>query len=166
MKYPKIPTKPWAPYKPQPPAKQIEQQTKLGELSSQEDSTFSIQWFVDYIKENFPTVDPASVRFTAEVNKHYGYYDEVSTSLDFKFFTVSMVDNPNYDRLYKSYEEQLAKYKKDYEEYKSKLEQYKKDEKQYKKDCELWQLENAKAIIARHDKKTTRPGKKAIGAKK
>ncbi len=165
MKYPTIPTKPWAPYKPQPPAKQIEQQTKLGVLTSQEDGTFSIQWFVDYINENFPNVDPSTVKFSMEVNTHHGYYDEVSTSLDFTFFTVSMIDNPNYYNLYRYYEEQLAKYQIDYEKYKKDLVKFKEDEKKYKKDLDLWQVEHARAVLAKHESKT-RPGKKAIGSKK
>lgn len=153
MKYPSIPTKPWAPYKPQPPAKEIEQQRKLGVLTSQEDTTFSIQWFVDYIHENFPNEEPANVKFSMEVNKHYGYYDEVSTSLDITFFTVSMIPNPNYDKLYAHYEQMLVKYEEDYKKYKLDLEKYKVDEKQYKKDIELWQVKHAKATIARFEGK-------------
>ena len=165
MKYPKIPTKPWAPYKPQPPAKEVEERRKLGVLTSQEDGVFSIQWFVDYIHENFPNEDPANVRFSMEVNTHHGYYDEVSTSLDFTFYTVSMVPNPNYAKMYAYYEQQLEKYTADYAKYKLDIEKYKADEKQYKKDVELFQLEHARSIIARHEK-NRRPGKKAIGSKK
>lgn len=153
MKHPKTPTKPWPPYKPSPPAKQVEERTKLGDLTRQEDGEFSVQWFHDYIGQTFPTVEPSTVKFSMEVNTEHGYYDEVSTHLDIHFYTVGMVDNPNYDRMFKYYEKQLAKYEKDYEKYKSDLEQYKLDEKQYKKDIELWRLEHAKSIIAKHEKK-------------
>lgn len=153
MKYPKIPTKPWAPYKPNPPAQQIEQRNKLGDLTSQEDGEFSVQWFIDYISQTFPTVDPHTVKFSMEVNTHHGYYDEVSTSLDFHFYTVGMVDNPNYAKMQKYYEQQLEKYHKDYEKYKTDLAQYKIDEKKYKEDLERWQLDHAKALIEKHEKK-------------
>jgi len=153
MKYPKIPTKPWAPYKPSPPPKQVEQRNKLGDLTSQEDGEFSVQWFADYINQTFPTVDPSTVKFSMEVNKTYGYYDEVSTSLDFHFYTVSMVDNPNYNKMLKYYEQQLEKYHQDYAKYKLDLKQYKIDEKKYKEELELWQVEHAKALIENHEKK-------------
>lgn len=154
MKYPKSPNKPYAPYKPQPPAKQIEQKNHIGSLSSQEDSEFSLQSFEELVKAQAPGVDPATVKFTWEIEKEYGYYDDVTISLTMKLYTVSMVDNPQYDRLYKYYEEQLVKYEKDYQKYKEDLKQYKLDEKKYKEELEQWTLEHAKATVKRLESKT------------
>ena len=153
MKYPKSPSKPYAPYKPQPPAKQIEQKNPIGSLSSQEDSEFSLQSFEELVKAQAPGIDPTTVKFTWEIEKEYGYYDDVTISLTMKLYTVAMVDNPQYDRLYKYYEEQLVKYEKDYKKYKEDLKQYKIDEVQYKKDLEQWTLEHAKATVKRLTKK-------------
>ncbi len=154
MKYPTPPTKPYAPYKPSEPPKEIEKQTKLGELTSQEDSSFTIQWFVDHINQNWPGIDPATVKFSMEINKHYGYYDDVSTSLDITFYTVSMIDNPIYSTLYKNYQVQLEKYHFDYKKYQDDLKRYKIDEITYKSDLETWTLENAKATVKRLEGKT------------
>jgi hypothetical protein len=156
MKYPKSPTKPYAPYKPQPPAKQIEQKTPIGNLSSQEDSEFSLQSFEELIKAQAPGVDPATVKFSWEIEKEYGYYDDVTISLSMKLYTVSMVDNPQYDRLFKYYEEQLVKYEQDYQKYKDDLKHYKLEEKKYKEDLEAYTLEHAKATV----KRLTKKGKK------
>lgn len=155
-----IPTKPWAPYKPQPPAKEIEEKRKLSVLTSQEGSTFSIQWFVDYVHKNFPNEDPVNVRLSMEINKTYcDYnYDEIGTSLDFTFYTVSMIPNPKYDSMYTYYEQQLDKYEADYKKYKLDLEKYNFDEKQYKKDLEQWQVDYAKEVLAKHEEK--KKGKK------
>lgn len=156
MKIPESPRRPYAPYKPNAPAKQVEEKTKLGDLISQEDGEFSIQWLTDYIRENFPTVDPHTIKFSMEINTTHGYYDQISTNLDFHFYTVGMIDNPNYDIMFKHYEQQLEKYHKDYEKYKADIKQYKIDEKKYKKDFEQWQLENAKAIIDKLEKKKSK----------
>lgn len=165
MKYPKIPTKPWAPWKPQAPAKQIEKKTPLGTLTSQEDSEFTLESLAEHIKQNFPTADITKVKFHLEVSKEHGYYDEVYTHLNIHFFTIEIIDDPDYDRKFDNYKKALDKYHHDYHVYQQGMKQYKIDEKQYKKDAELWQLEHAKAIIARHEK-NKRPGKKAIGSKK
>lgn len=147
MKYPDMPRKPSAPYKPQPPAKEVEQQTKLGTLQSQEDCTHSLESIRQHIVETYPTVDPNSVRFTMEINTTHGYYDEVSTSLEMHFFTVATVDNPNYSKMFTYYEEQMKKYEKDYQKYRDDLKQYKIDEKTYKIELDKYLLEHAKQTI-------------------
>jgi hypothetical protein len=154
MKYPKSPSRPYAPYKPQPPAKQIEHKNPIGSLSSQEDSEFSLQSFEELIKAQAPGVDPSTVRFTWEIEKEYGYYDDVTISLNLKLYTASLIDNPNYKKLFSYYEEQLKKYETDYQKYKTDLKQYQIDEKKYKKELELYTLEHAKATVKRLESKT------------
>lgn len=149
MKYPKIPTKPYAPWKPQPPAKQIEKKAPLGTLTSQEDSEFTIESLTQHIKEKFPAADVFKLKFHLEISREHGYYDEVYTHLNIHFSTVEMVDDPDYDRKYQNYKKALEKYGHDYHVYKEALKQYHIDEKQYKKDIEQWQLEQAKATISR-----------------
>jgi hypothetical protein len=153
MKYPKIPTKPYAPYKPQPPAKQIEQSTRIGSLSFDEDSTYSLQSFEDFIKSNSSGTNPSDVKFSWEIEKEPTYYDETIISLKLNLFTVATVDNPQYDRLYKYYEEQLVKYEKDYQKYRDDLKQYKIEEIRYKEELEAWTLQNAKDTIKRLESK-------------
>lgn len=153
MKIPDYPRKPYALYKPQPPAKEVEQQTKLGTLSSQEDCTHSLESIRQHIVETYPTVDPNSVRFTMEINTTHGYYDEVSTSLEMHFFMVALVDNPKYTQMYAYYEEQIKKYDKDYQKYRDDLKQYKIDEKNYKTEVEKYQLWHAKETLKRLEPK-------------
>lgn len=166
MKLPAMPTKPYAPYKPQPPAKQIEVKTSVGKLTSQEDSEFGLQSFEELIKAQAPGVDPTTIRFTWEIDKEPTYYDETIITLTLKLYTVATVDNPNYSQLYKNYQVQLEKYHFDYNVYQKKLKQYKIDDKKYKEEVELWQVEHAKLILSRHDKKKIPASKKAIGSKK
>lgn len=165
MKYPKIPTRPYAPYKPVEPPKQIEKRTSLGTLLSQEDHEFTLESLAEHIRTNLPSADPTKVKFSLEIAKDYGYYDEVYTHLNINCYNVEMVDDPDYDRKFSFYEKALEKYKHDYAVYTEAMKKYKIAEKQYKKDLELWQVEHARAIIEKHEK-NKRPGKKAIGSKK
>lgn len=153
VRYPKIPVQPYAPYKPTPPAKEIEDKKTLGVLTSQEDGEFGIDWFKDYIIEKFPNEDPSNVKFSMEINKDYGYYDELSTSLTFTFYTVKLIPDPKYKKNFAHYEKNLEKYEKDYAKYKSDLKQYKIDKKKYKEELEMWQVEHAKSIISNYEKK-------------
>lgn len=151
MKYPKSPTKPYAPYKPQPPAKQIEKKISIGDLGSQEYGEFTLQSFEELVKKHAKDaeVDPTTVKFSWEIEKEHTYYDEVTVSLTMKFYTVSMVDNPNYAKLYKYYEEELALYEKNYQKYKADVKKYKADEIQYRLDLDVYALEHAKATVKR-----------------
>ena len=155
MKYSKNPIKPYAPYKPQPPSLQIEKKIPLGTLSAQEDNEFSLQSFEELIKSRTSSVNLADVKFTWEIEKaygyyddvkEYGYYDDVTVSLNLKIYTVSMVDNPNYQKLLNHYNEQLKKYEED-------LKQYKIDEKKYKEELEQYTLEHAKVTVKRLESK-------------
>jgi len=153
MKYPKVPTKPYAPYKPQPPAKQIEKSTPIGSTDFHEDCSYSLQSFEEFIKANSTGATPSDVKFSWEIEKEPTYYDETIISLKIKFFTVALIDNPQYDRLYAYYEEHLKKYEKDYQKYRDNLKQYKIDEIRYKDDLETWTLDNAKETIKRLEAK-------------
>lgn len=153
MKYPKSPTKPYAPYKPQPPAKQIEQNTAIGSVSFEEDSSYTLQSFEDFIKQNAPGIDPSNVKFSWEIRKEPTYYDETIISLTVNLYTSAIVDNPNYDRLYTYYEEQLKKYHQEYQEYKDKLKQYKKDLAAYQVELDAYVLEQSKNQVKRLEKK-------------
>lgn len=154
MKYPRLPMKPYAPFKPTPPAKQVEKKTTIGELTSQEDTEHSIESLAAHIQNVYPNVDHNKVRFSMEVVRDYGYYEnELSTSITIKFYTVDLIDDPDYDKMLSFYEERLAKYKKDYQDYKQNIIQYHIDEKQYKIDLENWQVEQAKAVLAKHEEK-------------
>lgn len=154
MKYPTRPSKPNAPYKPLPPEKKIEQKIKLGTESYQEDNQFTIASLIDNIKSAFPTADPNKVKFSFEIDTEYGYYDDVSTHLNIHYFTIEMIDDPNFDKLWAHYQKRLSTYKSDYKKYKQKLKTYKEAENKYKKEIELWQVERAKAIVAKHENKT------------
>ena len=154
MKYPHSPSKPYTPYKPQPPETKIEQKKAIGTLSSQEDSEFTLQSFEELIKSQAPGVNPASIKFSWEIVQEYGYYDNVSTSLSLCVYTVSMIDNPNYEKLLEYYHQQITKYEKDYQKYRDDLKQYRKDEKKYKEDLEKYQIAHAKATIKRLISKT------------
>lgn len=147
MKYPTMPHKPYAPYKPQPPTKQIEDKKLIGTLSSQEDSEFTLESLEEVIYAQAPDVKLSSVKISWEIKKEYGYYDDVSISLDMNIYSTSMIDNPRYDEFCATYLKDLDKYKKDYAKYKLKLVQYNINHKKYKKDIELWTLEHAKATI-------------------
>lgn len=160
MKVPSHPTKPYAPYKPLPPLKEMEIKTNLGTLSSQEDCTYSLQSIRDHVTENYPNVDPETVRFTMEINTTHGYYDEVSTSLDIDFYTVAMGENPAYAKQYKYYEEQLKKYEAESAKYKLDSKQYKLDLKQYQKDIDAYQLWYSQETIKRLTQKKNEKSKK------
>jgi hypothetical protein len=160
MKYPKSPSKPYAPYKPQPPAKQIEQNTPIGAVSFEEDSTYTLQSFEDFIKQNAPGVDPSNVKFSWEIQKEPTYYDETIISLSVNLYTSATIDNPNYDRLYAYYEEQTEKYNKEYKEYKDKLKQYKKDMTAYQEDLDAYALWHSQETIKRLTKKVAKGKKK------
>jgi hypothetical protein len=155
MKYPKSPTKPYAPYKPQPPAKQIEKKISIGDLGSQEYCEHTLQSFKELVIKHAQDagVDYESVKFSWEIEKEYGYYDDVTLSLTMKFYTTSMVDAPNYAQLYKHYEEQMTRYKKDYQKYKDDLVKYEAAEKKYRIDLEAYTLEHAKATVKRLESK-------------
>jgi len=158
----KYPTKPYPPYKPRPPEKKIEQKVILGTQSSQEDSEFTIASMISYIQENFPNIDYNKVKISFEIDKEGGYYDDVYVHLNIHYSIMETTDNTHYDTLYKSYKKMLSKYEKDFEQYKIDLEKYIEDEKQYKADLELLQVKQARAIIAKHEKKINKLNKKEI----
>lgn len=153
MKYPQLPSKPYPPYKPIPPTQKIERKKILGTQTSQEDSAFTISSFTDYIKTTFPDIDVDKVQISFEIDKEHGYYDDVYTHLSIHYFIIELIDNPQYDKLFKHYQTKLVEYNRDTIKYKKDLEKFHKDEKQYEEDLEIYQVENAKAILAKHEKK-------------
>lgn len=147
MKRPNVPYKPYPPHKPNPPISDIEEQTNLGTLCSDEYDIHSIESIKQYIVENYPTVNPDSVRFTMEISTTTGYYDEVFTHLNIKFFTINIVKNPYYDELYSKYENNMKRYDEKYKKYEEDIKQYNIDYNLYKTDINKYRFEKAKQTI-------------------
>ena len=94
MKQPKLVTKPYAPYKPIPPAKTVEQNTTIDSLVVDKDTLYTIESFIAFITSHTKNIDPKDIRLEFEIESEH-MYDDYTHTIKMNLLTQSQIDDPS-----------------------------------------------------------------------
>jgi hypothetical protein len=158
MKQPKSPTRPYAPWKPQSPAKTVDENTRIAEVIVDKYSLYSIESFADFIKDQAANIDPKDIRMEFEIESEH-MYDDYTHTIKLTLFSQRQIDNPKYEAQYKQYLTMLEKYEKENLKYKEALKKYNKDSKAYPLEFDKWMLQRSKAQVKQLEAKLAKTTK-------
>ena len=158
MKQPKLVTRPYAPYKPIPPAKTIQQNTNIDSLVVDKYIPYTIESFIAFITSHAKNIDPKNIRLEFEIESEH-MYDDYTHTIKMNLLTQCQIDNPKYDEQYVQYLKLFDVYNKANKKYKADLKKYIKDLATYTLEHDKWLLEQSKKRVKQLEAKVAKTTK-------